>query len=284
MLTKTLCFAARRGKLPRSLLRPLVRGDGRLSRRGGRDLREKKENAPPPQGRRTHEKIERKTISGRRASACSIFLRGGIKKNEPIFTNSFLVGKGGFACLRAGRSAALMRRRRIIHFRSPSNPPDEKKKPSHLTVQRFSLVGEGGFEPPKSLTTDLQSAPFGHSGIPPYVILLLVGGAGRRIRTPDLLITNQLLYQLSYTSISATNRLYLSRLYPVCQDEVLKKRRKILVSEKKAACGALRCVAACGLLALRAGDIPRRAGVVPERTDRVRGLLCAVCARGAQTV
>ena len=30
-------------------------------------------------------------------------------------------------------------------------------------------VGEGGFEPPKSLTTDLQSAPFGHSGIPPYL-------------------------------------------------------------------------------------------------------------------
>ena len=35
----------------------------------------------------------------------------------------------------------------------------------------FELVGEGGFEPPKSLTTDLQSAPFGHSGIPPYKIL-----------------------------------------------------------------------------------------------------------------
>ena len=34
------------------------------------------------------------------------------------------------------------------------------------------LVGEGGFEPPKSLTTDLQSAPFGHSGIPPNIILL----------------------------------------------------------------------------------------------------------------
>ena len=71
------------------------------------------------------------------------------------------------------------------------------------------LVGEGGFEPPKSLTTDLQSAPFGHSGIPPYS---LVRGAGRRIRTPDLLITNQLLYQLSYTSISATNKTYVSRL------------------------------------------------------------------------
>ena len=31
-----------------------------------------------------------------------------------------------------------------------------------------TLVEEGGFEPPKSLTTDLQSAPFGHSGTPPY--------------------------------------------------------------------------------------------------------------------
>ena len=29
------------------------------------------------------------------------------------------------------------------------------------------MVGEGGFEPPKSVTTDLQSAPFGRSGIPP---------------------------------------------------------------------------------------------------------------------
>ena len=60
----------------------------------------------------------------------------------------------------------------------------------------LTLVGEGGFEPPKSLTTDLQSAPFGHSGTLPYSI-----GAGGRTRTPDLLITNQLLYQLSYTSI-----------------------------------------------------------------------------------
>ena len=30
------------------------------------------------------------------------------------------------------------------------------------------LVGEGGFEPPKALPADLQSVPFGHSGIPPY--------------------------------------------------------------------------------------------------------------------
>ena len=35
------------------------------------------------------------------------------------------------------------------------------------------MVGEDGFEPPKSLTTDLQSAPFGHSGTSPYVKLVM---------------------------------------------------------------------------------------------------------------
>ncbi len=59
-------------------------------------------------------------------------------------------------------------------------------------------MGDGGFEPPKASPADLQSVPFGHSGNPPYKI-----GAGGRIRTPDLLITNQLLYQLSYTSMSS---------------------------------------------------------------------------------
>ena len=67
---------------------------------------------------------------------------------------------------------------------------------------------EGGFEPPKSMTADLQSAPFGRSGTLPNIQLrYLVGGAGGRTRTPDLLITNQLLYQLSYTSISPANRI-----------------------------------------------------------------------------
>ena len=56
------------------------------------------------------------------------------------------------------------------------------------------MVEEGGFEPPKSLTTDLQSAPFGRLGTPPYY------GAGERNRTINLLITNQLLCLLSYTS------------------------------------------------------------------------------------
>ena len=35
------------------------------------------------------------------------------------------------------------------------------------------MVGEDGFEPSKLEATDLQSAPFGHSGIPPYEIVCL---------------------------------------------------------------------------------------------------------------
>ena len=66
------------------------------------------------------------------------------------------------------------------------------------------LVEEDGFEPSKSSTTDLQSAPFGHSGTPPYEVLKSCG-AGGRTRTPDLLITNQLLYQLSYTSVERSS-------------------------------------------------------------------------------
>ena len=38
------------------------------------------------------------------------------------------------------------------------------------------LVGAGGFGPPKSLTTDLQSAPFGRSGTLPYEVVELVDG------------------------------------------------------------------------------------------------------------
>ena len=80
--------------------------------------------------------------------------------------------------------------------RSLSNPPSptSQKKTTPFGIVFIHMVGEGGFEPPKSLTTDLQSAPFGHSGTLPHY------GAGGRTRTPDLLITNQLLYQLSYTS------------------------------------------------------------------------------------
>ena len=65
---------------------------------------------------------------------------------------------------------------------------------SHFRTQIISsielMVEGGGFEPPKAQLTDLQSAPFGHSGNPRFLI-----GAGGGNRTPNLLITNQLLYR-----------------------------------------------------------------------------------------
>ena len=56
---------------------------------------------------------------------------------------------------------------------------DNKK--SELILTRYivkKMVVEDGFEPSKSVTADLQSAPFGRSGIPPHI------GAGRGSRTP----------------------------------------------------------------------------------------------------
>ena len=144
-----------------------------------------------------------------------------------------------------------------------------QKNNGHRKAISVILVGEGGFEPPKSLTTDLQSAPFGHSGIPPYSLLLLGrGGAGRRTRTPDLLITNQLLYQLSYTSTSAA-KFILPEENAFVKPVFWVLRRKIAHIGKKNASndahGAL-------VHALWAGDCPGRARLVPKRDKRVRGL------------
>ena len=57
------------------------------------------------------------------------------------------------------------------------------------------MVEGDGFEPPNPEGADLQSAAFSHFATPPR------DGAGERSRTLDLLITSQLLYQLSYTGI-----------------------------------------------------------------------------------
>ena len=44
-------------------------------------------------------------------------------------------------------------------------------EPLPHTKYLIKLVEGGGFEPPKAQLTDLQSAPFGHSGIPRYCLL-----------------------------------------------------------------------------------------------------------------
>jgi hypothetical protein len=90
--------------------------------------------------------------------------------------------------------------------------------PSASPSYIFYLVEGAGFEPAKAEPSDLQSDPFGRSGTPPKKrrilrrltnrvnqtnhLATLNGhnkiGADTRIRTLDLLITSQLLYQLSY--------------------------------------------------------------------------------------
>ena len=104
-------------------------------------------------------------------------------------------------------------------------PPSAKQQPGQ-SRPGCCLVEGGGFEPPKSSTTDLQSAPFGHSGTLPYVLRRRAGrgrmcvpfytrdgvdGAGERNRTINLLITNQLLCLLSYTSRECFVPRHLSR-------------------------------------------------------------------------
>ena len=56
----------------------------------------------------------------------------------------------------------------------------------------------GGFEPPKQFAADLQSVPFGHSGIHPY--------GTYRARTYDPLLVRQMLSQLSYDPIQTTQK------------------------------------------------------------------------------
>lgn len=78
------------------------------------------------------------------------------------------------------------------------------------------MVGEG-FEPSKALPSDLQSDPFDRSGNPPVIVLFkfkpirlleslidrnpLFTRATEGNRTLNLLITNQLLCQLSYSGL-----------------------------------------------------------------------------------
>ena len=61
------------------------------------------------------------------------------------------------------------------------------------------MVERGGFEPPKAEPADLQSAPFDRSGTSPDTP---IHGASEGNRTPDPLITNQLLCHLSYAGLS----------------------------------------------------------------------------------
>ena len=59
------------------------------------------------------------------------------------------------------------------------------------------MVVGGGFEPPKLARQIYSLIPLATRES--HQILVKANGAGTRSRTPDLLITSQLLYRLSYT-------------------------------------------------------------------------------------
>ena len=100
-----------------------------------------------------------------------------------------------------------------------SNPRPSAWKADALATELFPLksllynkmvVGEG-FEPSKASPTDLQSVPFDRSGTPPengprtrVVTGRIQDRAGEGTRTPNHLITNEMLYQLSYASAAFT--------------------------------------------------------------------------------
>lgn len=89
----------------------------------------------------------------------------------------------------------------------PISSSEPKKKRANQMI--YSRFGGGGrirtIEAKRSRFTVCPLWPLGNS--PRYEILFCLNGAGRRTRTPDLLITNQLLYQLSYTGGSNRTRL-----------------------------------------------------------------------------
>ena len=77
---------------------------------------------------------------------------------------------------------------------------------SYFRLSAFDFVGEGGLEPPNSSEDRFTVCCNCHYATPP-----LFNRAGRRTRTADRLITNQLLYQLSYTGIMWKNTVLLSK-------------------------------------------------------------------------
>ena len=81
--------------------------------------------------------------------------------------------------------------------------PPFKKKNRHA-IRRNDFLGGGRWIRTTEVTDNRFTVcplwPLGNSPIFTCALKRKLG-AGRRTRTPDLLITNQLLYQLSYTSL-----------------------------------------------------------------------------------
>gem|GEM_PF-5244773 len=90
---------------------------------------------------------------------------------------------------------------------------EKKKSEENINKRRFSsrkssfLYGGSGWIRTTEVTDNrFTVCPLWPLGYTPVLSLKNSVGAGGRTRTPDLLITNQLLYQLSYTSKLSAER------------------------------------------------------------------------------
>ncbi len=122
----------------------------------------------------------------------------GPRRNEPAAT-----WRKRMDPLFCGKNTSRKTCHRPVRWDGPFGPI--LKMETERPLRRHSVSGGGGWirtiEGKASRFTVCPLWPLGYSSIFSWAE---EGGAGGRIRTPDLLITNQLLYQLSYTSTAAS--------------------------------------------------------------------------------
>ncbi len=135
----------------------------------------------------------------------------------------FLLRKSDVMCSTHARRHITRRRRtsrRKAHHVPLAEHIVQKSLFCRKTKETFLLVGAGGFGPPKSLTTDLQSAPFGHSGTLPYSVLqrrLLYHGetqmSRRKSEIPKNFSTAHSVYRRKSGRASASRSFFKTYIY-----------------------------------------------------------------------
>ena len=124
-----------------------------------------------------------------RAAECTRDVRGAYRRLLPKRLSSGGAREGLASLPLEGKAA-----------HGPTVPAGRRHKKYRPSKRTIGIFGGGRWirtiEGIASRFTVCPLWPLGNSPI----CNLSEGGAGRRTRTPDLLITNQLLYQLSYTS------------------------------------------------------------------------------------
>ena len=86
-----------------------------------------------------------------------------------------------------------------------------KKKSAIFTKKIVDFGGGRWIRTTEGIASRFTVCPLWPLGNSPILNCAPVGGAGGRTRTPDLLITNQLLYRLSYTSTEPASSIIITK-------------------------------------------------------------------------